>query len=220
MENIDYKKLYELQDICLNIIFKNDTEFYLTGGTCLSRFYFEKRYSNDLDFFTNFSNTFHNSIRTFTSNLLKEKISFTVKTDSKDFVRILVEDFLQIDFVNDRVKYFGKPEIRKSFKIDNLKNILSNKLTAIISRDNAKDIFDIYLISKFTKFNWKNIVRDATEKMVFELSELISRLDSFPEILILNLDFIDPDFLKNFTSEFKVMSEDIGNLKENSLCQK
>ncbi|MEA1967214.1 MAG: nucleotidyl transferase AbiEii/AbiGii toxin family protein, partial [Thermodesulfobacteriota bacterium] len=52
MGNINYKKLYELQDDILASIFKVENEFYLTGGTCLSRFYKEKRYSDDLDFFT------------------------------------------------------------------------------------------------------------------------------------------------------------------------
>ncbi|HHB77185.1 MAG TPA: hypothetical protein ENK84_11710 [Desulfobulbus sp.] len=63
MEHIDYTRLYLLQDEILRIIFQKDTEFYLTGGTCLNRFYFEKRYSNDLDLFTNFSDTFAYSAR-------------------------------------------------------------------------------------------------------------------------------------------------------------
>jgi predicted nucleotidyltransferase component of viral defense system len=53
MDSIDYQKLYELQDEVLKVVFETEREFYLTGGTCLSRFYVEKRYSDDLDFFTN-----------------------------------------------------------------------------------------------------------------------------------------------------------------------
>ena len=53
MGSIDYKELYSLQDKVLAVIFQEQSEFYLTGGTCLSRFYIEKRYSDDLDFFTN-----------------------------------------------------------------------------------------------------------------------------------------------------------------------
>jgi hypothetical protein len=40
-----YQELYKLQDIVLDIVFKTETVFYLTGGTCFNRFYFEKRYS-------------------------------------------------------------------------------------------------------------------------------------------------------------------------------
>ncbi len=53
MGSIEYDKLYELQDSVLRIVFATEKEFYLTGGTCLSRFYKAKRYSDDLDFFTN-----------------------------------------------------------------------------------------------------------------------------------------------------------------------
>ena len=58
MGKIDYQKLYRLQNKILDVVFAEETEFYLTGGTCLNRFYFEKRYSDDLDLFTNFSETF------------------------------------------------------------------------------------------------------------------------------------------------------------------
>ena len=47
MGSIDYKKLYFLQDEVLKAVFDAEHEFYLTGGTCLSRFYVEKRYSDD-----------------------------------------------------------------------------------------------------------------------------------------------------------------------------
>jgi predicted nucleotidyltransferase component of viral defense system len=50
-EQIDfYKKiLYPIQDEIFALLQSN--KFYLTGGTCLSRFYFHHRYSDDLDFF-------------------------------------------------------------------------------------------------------------------------------------------------------------------------
>ena len=50
MGSIDYKKLYSLQDRVLDVVFGVEDEFYLTGGTALSRFFYAKRYSDDLDF--------------------------------------------------------------------------------------------------------------------------------------------------------------------------
>ncbi len=52
---IDFERLYALQDSVLETVFSTETEFYLTGGTCLSRFYQAKRYSDDLDFFADAS---------------------------------------------------------------------------------------------------------------------------------------------------------------------
>ena len=55
MGGLDYSKLYKLQDRVLSLVFEVENEFYLTGGTCLSRFYIEKRYSDErlLDDFDN-----------------------------------------------------------------------------------------------------------------------------------------------------------------------
>ncbi len=44
-----HEKLYPLQDEIFKLI--TSDKFYLTGGTCLSRFYYDHRYSDDLDFF-------------------------------------------------------------------------------------------------------------------------------------------------------------------------
>ena len=61
---------------------------------------------------------------------------------------------LQVDFVND-VEYRHKDVVltTKGYLIDNVENILSNKITAVIGRDNPKDIFDIYLIWKLYEFS-------------------------------------------------------------------
>ncbi len=46
-------KLYPIQDGVIKIVRDLNLPFYLTGGTALSRFYFNHRYSDDLDFFVN-----------------------------------------------------------------------------------------------------------------------------------------------------------------------
>ena len=106
MDRIDYKKIYTLQDEILDLMFAEDTEFYLTGGTCLNRFYFEKRYSDDLDFFTNFSDTFPYSVREIINRISVSHFFVQKQVDSKDFIRMNVDKngvLLQVDFVNDRV---------------------------------------------------------------------------------------------------------------------
>ena len=63
MGSLDYKKLYDLQDKVLDVIFQTEQVFYLTGGTCLNRFYHEKRYSDDLDFFVHDDRDFNRGFR-------------------------------------------------------------------------------------------------------------------------------------------------------------
>ena len=45
------KKLYPLQDGVLKCVEECRTDFFLTGGTALSRVFYDHRYSDDLDFF-------------------------------------------------------------------------------------------------------------------------------------------------------------------------
>ncbi|MBN2372309.1 nucleotidyl transferase AbiEii/AbiGii toxin family protein [bacterium] len=209
---VDYDKLYYLQDRVLHIIFEEESEFYLTGGTCISRFYYAKRYSDDLDLFTNFSNTFPFSIKEILQRLTKKNLFYSIDTETKDFLRITVKEQscpLQIDFVNDKVKRFGKILIRDNINIDNLNNILSNKLTAVISRDNPKDIFDIYLIALKETFDWSEILLQAKEKMHFEKENLIFRLHNFPAFLLKKLHLIDNNFLDNFSENFEKITRNI-----------
>jgi predicted nucleotidyltransferase component of viral defense system len=208
---IDYKHLYQLQDKVLEIVYSKPSEFYLTGGTCLHRFYFEARYSDDLDFFTHESSTFGFSIRELKKRL-SNQFKIQIKVETRDFVRLEVKEnkqILQIDFVNDRVARFGELENINTFVIDNLLNILSNKLTAVLSRDNPKDIFDIWVIYQNQPIHWGNTIKEAKEKAHFQINELIYRLESFPLSLLEQLNTINPIKTKQFKKDFEDIIESI-----------
>jgi len=209
MGSIDYKKLYSLQDEVLEIVFKVEDEFYLTGGTALSRFYQEKRYSDDLDFFTNSSTRFNFAVKNILIELSKE-FAVATKLDSKDFVRIEINGLLQVDFINDRAPRYKEPRVLENgYKIDTIENILSNKITAVIGRDNPKDIFDIYLISKYYSIDWSEILASAQDKSVFSIDDLIVRLKSFPHGLLKSINLIEDNFLDSFHNDFTCLIEEI-----------
>jgi len=130
--------LYPLQDNVLKLIDKLQTPFYLTGGTALSRCYFNHRYSDDLDLFVNKDLNFIKFSEQILSNLMK---NFEVKViiKSEGYISINVNKILKIDLVNDVPYRYGKLKKKK---------ILSNKLSALISRDEAKDVVDIWVIAK------------------------------------------------------------------------
>lgn len=193
-----YEKLYKLQDEVLKVIFDNSNEFYLTGGTCLSRFYKAYRYSDDLDLFTNFSSRYSLELKILKQELSK-KFDLTIEVESQTFTRFLIDNKLQIDFVNDNVKRCGRVLQKDKILIDNIENILSNKLTAIIGRDNAKDIFDLYMIDKFYNPDYKKAIECAREKMFFEVGDLIYRLKTFPNTMLNDIKLIEKDFLGDFS---------------------
>ena len=208
MGSIDYKKLYALQDNILEIVFREENIFYLTGGTALSRFYHEKRYSDDLDFFTHDNYRFNMAVRKIKFAIEKE-YHLDIEVESKDFIRFLIDDTLQIDFVNDRVYRYSKPNIINNIQVDNIENILANKLTAVVGRDNPKDIFDIYLIYKYYDFDWNNILEIAHKKAGFASEDLITRLKTFPISLLKNINLIESDFLNDFNEEYLLIINEI-----------
>lgn len=217
MGGIDYAKLYALQDKVLAVLFETEDIFYLTGGTCLSRFYHEKRYSDDLDFFSDAEPRFKMGIKNIKQALKKQGFIITEDTNTKDFVRWTIDATLQVDFINDRVYRHDEAVILENgYHIDNIENILANKLNAVIDRDEVKDIFDIYLISKFHTFDWKDILQIAQKKASFALEDLAIRLKTFPMSLINNIRLVDADFPKHFKEEFPLLIEEITTLAKHT----
>lgn len=189
-KTIDYKHLYALQDKVLAVVFALENSFYLTGGTALHRFHYNARYSDDLDLFASSDDLFGESINEILDELGgKFRLNHSVK--SRDFHRVLVNDSLQLDFVNDSVYRSGKSDIIGGIRVDNKINILANKVTAIIGRDEGKDVFDLFCIATHEEFSWKDILSIANRKAVFEKEVLIERLSNFPLNWLDNLKTIE-----------------------------
>ncbi len=136
--------LYELAEIRLI----ND-HFFLTGGTALSVFYLHHRVSEDLDFFTiSYTDLAYVSDtlrRTYHENL-------SLMQSSPMFLSYLINS-VKVDFVIDPMSETNDPynyilKTGEKLKLDLIDNISSNKLTAMVSRFEIKDIIDFYYISK------------------------------------------------------------------------
>ncbi len=193
---IHYDDLYKAQDKALYCLSQMDTAFYLTGGTCIHRFYVNKRYSDDLDFFCNDNDLFRDYARDVIAQLKSLSSHYEIIFDTRDFIRIKLDGMLKIDFVNDRVYRLGRSEKSKEgYKIDNIYNILANKITAVTGRDEPKDIFDIFTISNNFPISWNTIIEAALKKCFFEKDFLIDRLGSFPLHLLDNLAVIDRAYI-------------------------
>lgn len=200
----DYYKLFLLQDKFLDWWQYLDLPFYLTGGTALGRFYLNHRFSEYLDFFINNDDQFPQYIEE-----LRRKITSRFALDMKeslftdDFTRIYISDddsFMKIEFVNDVGYRIGEPEIYEYGKIDTPKNILSNKLNAIIGRDEPKDMFDIIYMAINYSFNWQEIFYHAKQKAVINELDVVQRFISFPVEWLKNVSWlnapIDSDFIR------------------------
>ncbi|MFZ1755548.1 MAG: nucleotidyl transferase AbiEii/AbiGii toxin family protein [Caldilineaceae bacterium] len=141
--------LYPFQERILQAIAGLDTGFYLTGGTAASRGYLNHRYSDDLDFFVNDDDRFGLWVDRIVTELQGNHLWQTrVLQRDPRFSRLVLhqnETALQIDLVNDVRSRVGAAYQHPLLgTIDTAENILANKVTALIDREQPKDLADIW----------------------------------------------------------------------------
>ncbi len=214
--SVNYQSLYQIQDNVLKAGLGLETGLYLTGGTCLHRFYSERRYSDDLDFFCNDNELFRDYVREYREAIKNQAMSEQVVVDSRDFVRLTINDSLKVDFVNDRVYRYGRIEKADGgFRIDNLTNLCANKLTAIIGRNEPKDIFDLHTLSIIFRFRWSDMIAIAGKKSAFDTDYFIYRLKSFPLAMLDSLAVLDSRYCRQVKEDMAGLIESILSDREN-----
>jgi predicted nucleotidyltransferase component of viral defense system len=218
----DYTKLYLLQDKFLSWWLNLGLPFYLTGGTALGRFYLNHRFSEDLDFFIN-ADTKYQYYITELKNKITSRFIINIQQSlfADDFTRFFITEddtFLKIELVNDVSYYQGKPTVYQFGRIDTPVNILSNKLTAIVGRDEPKDIFDIIHLSLNFSFNWVDIFNQAKQKAVINELDVGQRLASFPVEWLENVNWLStPIDFESTRKNITQIADDFLLGKQNSL---
>jgi predicted nucleotidyltransferase component of viral defense system len=222
MLNKDYRKLYQIQDKILLALKPVLSSFYLTGGTALGRFYLNHRFSEDLDFFMNKSNAFKSTTKNIEKVLLRD---FSVLKQQSliydDFVRYYIEEgesVLKVEFVNDIEYRCGVPNLYEYGLIDTPLNMLTNKITAIVGRDEPKDIFDIYTLAQNYKFNWLEVFEEVKNKAIINEIDVEQRIKNFPALLFQEVDWqILPPDIEIFSKGMATLADDFFLGQANSL---
>jgi len=221
-EDYYINKLYPLQDMVLASVATVGSEFYLTGGTALGRCYLEHRYSDDLDFFVNDAVDFKNQVNKVVARLKKDGLSFDIGATSDSFARLNTERngvYLKVDFVNDVPYHSGDIVLHEKFgRVDNWRNILSNKISAL-SRLEAKDVADILYISMSHLFNWEQIIEEAKQKDLWvEPIEAARLIGEFPIKLFSPIKWVRPTAGLEFKKYLEQIQHEIFYGKDNSLA--
>ena len=222
-------KLYPLQDEILRNLKTLNQPFYLTGGTAVSRGYLHHRYSDDLDLFANNTDNFLNRVETIIDFLQKEGYKVEISSNSSpNFSRLFInkginginKNGLKIDLVNDIDVHFGEiQETEVYFRTDSIRNILSNKYTALY-RFSVKDIVDICEIAKNYSFNWKEIIAEANKKEVgIDLKEVVQIFNSYSEKDLMSIKWIKAPDIEQLKEIMNVVAFDMLNQAQNSLCK-
>ena len=90
--------LYPFQNGVLEVISRCETRFYLTGGTALSRGYYQHRYSDDLDLFVNNDADYKEQVEAVLSALCNAGF---VQDRNSDFRKY--DNFTSIVIVNEKL---------------------------------------------------------------------------------------------------------------------
>lgn len=165
-ENRDCYFYPQQRDILIEF-FKNETireNFFLTGGTALSVFYFHHRKSNDLDLFSIDRPQF-SDIDYWVKKRWQEKYS---RFKMEPYTWSAEVDGVKVDLVHDPVSLkdekptyaFGNDTI----VIDSIDNIASNKLCTLVSRQEPKDFIDFYFIGNMASPGLDSIYLNAQKK--------------------------------------------------------
>ncbi len=203
------------QKIILDEIKKNDflrSQFYFTGGTALSAFYLNHRYSEDIDFFS--EKKFDNQIILTLMQQWSRKHSFTFQSRFSQVVYVFNLIFsnkasLKIDFAYYPYKRLQKEAHMDTIQIDSLTDIAVNKLLTISQRDDVKDFVDLYfLLEKFTLWD---LIEGVKMKFKMKIEPLLLASDL---LKVEDFDYlpkmIKPLSLEELKSFFRQKAKEIG----------
>jgi len=144
-------RLTSMQRDLLEAFFRRESRFFLTGGAALAGYYIGHRDTADLDLFT-------------TADLLAEgevalhaaagEVGASVESiqTAPDFRRRLVRRVTEgvvVDLVHDRAPQ--GPEPKRQFgavRVDPPEEILANKLCALLSRAEPRDLVDVLALER------------------------------------------------------------------------
>jgi hypothetical protein len=223
------ESLYPLQDGVMKVVQELKLPFYLTGGTALSRHYFNHRYSDDLDLFVNNDSAYDEHVaRIFTALEMSQRradlrIRYPSIQKSEYFTTFVVSTpdevvHLKIDLINDVAPHYGDIEFNPTLgRIDSRQNILSNKISAL-TRFEAKDYADVWIIAKHLSFSWHKVIEEArTKEAGVDCILLYDLIRSFPLDVLPAIKWSMEIDAKKFRDDLYQLAEDMLFMRSNSL---
>jgi predicted nucleotidyltransferase component of viral defense system len=224
--NEHYRKLYQFQDEVLTFIDHCGLLFYLGGGTALSRFYYNHRYSDDLDFFTLEGVDFIQNVQELHKQLEDKGYHVSTYGFSQNFARFSITGSskfpgleLKVDFIRPRENsHIGDFKSESLFsRIDNPRNILTEKLSYIYKKI-PKDIADIWVICRNLSFHWEEVIAEAARKRTTDPLFTAEILSQFPSHELDKVSWITPIRVEDFERDRETIVKNIITKEYNQLA--
>lgn len=135
-----------MQKEFLDEFFRRDNKFFLTGGAALAGFYLGHRDTADIDLFT-LADEMETGARLLTDAASAIGASVENLQTWPDFRRVLVrryDESIVVDLVREYVFQVEKEkQVINGIRIDAPDEILANKLCALLSRSELRDLVDV-----------------------------------------------------------------------------
>lgn len=210
-----FDKLYPLQDRALSVIADLDTGFYLTGGTVVSRVYLLHRFSDDLDLFVNYDKRFmvwSNAVLAAFSG--DDTWHASVTKNEEYFARVTLTQNdvdLKIEMVNDVPSHVGEIRVHPVLgRIDSPENILANKLSALIGREEPRDLADVWGLCTHLGLSIHDAIEGAISKAtgIYPL-DLARRLCTATHKDWQQVLWIDPPDVDRYLADLNRLGEEL-----------
>lgn len=185
LKNKGYIEKSWMQDHLLHYLAKKQDNLIFKGGTALYKFYSLPRFSEDLDFSTkkgieeNFLKDFCEANH-YTLNFKKiydsylYKIRFSGILTEANTVRVDINKSNSV-YTFDVKSYISPyPDIPPFLiKVMSLKEILAEKICALLDRTEAKDLYDLFFILRVVEINKE--IKDIVYKKLHDRNILIEK---------------------------------------------
>jgi len=176
--------LTKQQQLALRLIAKSNLNkhFYFSGGTALTHYYLQHRYSEDLDFFSQEEfdpQDITISIKNLQSDLAFESFDYQSSFNRNlYFLKYKNGYVLKLEFTYYPFTQIEEPALRDGLLVDSIIDIATNKLFTIIQKPRGRDYFDLFFIIQKYGFSIEDLRMKAKLKFDWHVDplQLASRL--------------------------------------------
>lgn len=177
----------EIQTTILRVLRESQplftNSYFLSGGTALSEFHFQHRYSEDLDFFVRVATLERIDLRPdaaiFIEQLRAAGITVQLEQNEPTKIRLLVaseEESTRVDMVTDHGPDLSTLRMLEDIPVDSFEDMAARKLVAFSERGDteAKDAVDLYFLVTRGGLDLDRLIALASQKSAdFENDEML-----------------------------------------------
>ncbi len=159
-------RLDSFQRDVLDAFFRRESRFFLTGGAALAGFHLGHRETKDLDLFTtgDFLEDGVAALREATNELAASVEAIRTAPDFRRFLLRRGVDSVIVDLVRDSApQLFTEKLARGTVRVDPAEEILANKLCALLSRGEIRDVVDVRAL-ELAGFRVEDLIGPAVRK--------------------------------------------------------